>query len=189
MIAAMAWLPMTAVAEEVRVYVTDLLRLGAQDSNSLVTISGNARVLLTDENNGFSPGVLWIEAFEDPNNTGGTSLLELNGNGQLRVFGEWWTDGNGNGVRDALQTEEEYNYFLANYVAPGWIAAGGGGTLFSAFVPTGTSDVFDSNGVPTGATVPVGFSLFGVVPEPTTFGLVIAAAGSCLVFRRKSSEV
>lgn len=169
---------------------TDLLRLGAQDANSTVTLSGNALVRLNDDNNGFSPGVLWIEAFEDPNNTGGTSLLEISDNAQLRVFGEWWTDGNGNGQRDVNLTEEEYDYFVDNYVSNGWIAAGSGFTLHHEFVPTGTSPVFDPNtGSPTGATVPTGYALFATVPEPTTMGLVMMAAGSWLILRRKEEVV
>ena len=170
---------------------TDLLRLGAQDADSLVTLSDNAIVNLTDDNFGFSPGVLWIEAFEDPNSTGGTSLLEISDNAQLRVYGEWWTDGNGNGVRDAELTEEEYDYFVNEYVSRGWIAAGSGDTLFHAFVPTGISDVFDPNtGLPTGATVETGYALFTTtnVPEPMTFGLVMMASGSFLILRRRDSE-
>ncbi len=148
---------------------TDLLRLGAADSNSVLTISDNARVVLTDENNGFAPGALWIEAFEST--PVGSSLVDISGNGQLRVHGEWWTDENANGTRDKA-TATELQYFLDNYVAPGWIVANGGaGTLFSTFVPT------DQSGG--------GVIIFSAIPEPTTLGLLALACPGLLLRRRK----
>jgi len=123
---------------------TDLLRLGAQDSNSVLTISDNAQVNLTDDNLGFANGALWIEAFEDV--VIGTSVLDISGSGCLTVHGEWWTDENGNGERDAA-TQSEANYFIDNYVANGWITANGG---------AGVVDVSYSDGVVT----------FKAIPEP-----------------------
>lgn len=140
---------------------TDLLRLGSQDANSLVTISGSAKVILDDNNNGFSPGVLWIEAFEDPNDTGGTSLLEITEWGQLYIKGEWWTDENGDGQRGKA-TASEYQYFLDEYVSRGWLTAGGG-TLYSGF--------FDPDGNGDGTII---FSAHPI-PEPATLGLLALA--------------
>jgi len=140
---------------------TDLLRLGSNDANSLVTISGSAKVVLDDTNNGFSTGVLWIETFEDPNDTGGTSLLEITEWGELWVRGEWHTDENGDGQRGKA-TATEYQYFLDEYVSRGWLTAGGG-TLYHGF--------FDPDGNGNGTII---FSAHPI-PEPATIGLLALA--------------
>ena len=141
---------------------TDLLRLGAQDANSVVTISDNAQVNLTDDNNGFAPGVLWIEAFEDT--PVGTSLLDIRDNGVLTVHGEWWTDENGDGMRGAA-TQSEADYIRDNYVNSGWIVGNGGAN------PVGVSF---SNGVIT----------LRAVPEPATVALLLVSCPLMLVRRR-----
>lgn len=154
---------------------TDLLRLGAQDSNAVMTISDNAQVNLTDDNNGFAPGVLWIEAFEftgtltpgpvDLSNVRGTSLLDIRDNGVLTVHGEWWTDENGDGQRGAA-TASEANYIRNNYVANGWIVGNGGTT---------DVEVSYANGVIT----------IQAVPEPTSVALILLSCPLLLARRRR----
>ena len=151
---------------------TDLLRLGAQDANSTVTISDNARVNLTDDNNGFAPGVLWIEAFENP--VVGTSLLDIQDNGVLTVWGEWWTDENGNGNRDGA-TESELQYFIDNYINTGWIVANGGADP----VQTSFRDA-DGNGQ---GVIVLSAVANPTIPEPST--LVLAAIACSLIGRRR----
>lgn len=141
---------------------TDLLRLGAQDANSTVTISDNAQVNLTDDNSGFAPGVLWIEAFEAI--PVGTSLLDIRDNGVLTVHGEWWTDENNDTIRGAA-TQTEANYIRDNYVDSGWIVGDGGAS------PIGVSF---SNGVIT----------LRAVPEPTTVALLLLSCPLMLARRR-----
>jgi hypothetical protein len=142
---------------------TDLLRLGAADSNSVLSISDNAQVNLTDANGGFANGALWIEAFENP--VVGTSLLDIRDNGVLTVHGEWWTDENGNGERDAA-TQSEADYFQLNYVDAGWIVADGG---------AGVVDVSYANGVVT----------MRAVPEPAAWALLLMALPFFARLRRK----
>jgi len=142
---------------------TDLLRLGAQDANSIVTISDNAQINLTDDNLGFANGALWIEAFEDP--VRGSSLLDIRDNAVLNVHGEWWTDENGDEERGAA-TQSEADYFQANYVDTGWIVANGG---------AGVVDVSFANGVVT----------MSAVPEPGSFGLLLVALPVVALLRRK----
>lgn len=144
---------------------TDLLRLGAADANSVVTLSDNAQVNLTDDNNGFAPGVLWIEAFEG--DVRGTSLLDIRDNATLTVHGEWWTDENGDGERGAA-TQSELDYFQTNYVDTGWIV-GNGGT-------TGVDLTFD-NGVIT----------ISAVPEPSGLGLLLFAMPFVVRLSRRRS--
>jgi hypothetical protein len=143
---------------------TDLLRLGAADANSVVTISDNAQVNLTDDNNGFAPGVLWIEAFESP--AVGTSLLDIRDNAVLTIHGEWWTDEDGDGMRGAA-TQSEADYFVDNYVAAGWIVADGGASVL---------DVSFDAGVIT----------MRAVPEPATWGLMALILPFMLRFRKRS---
>lgn len=142
---------------------TDLLRLGAADANSVLTISDNAQVNLTDDNMGFANGALWIEAFENP--VRGTSLLDLRDNGVLTVHGEWWTDENGNGDRDGA-TQSEADYFQTNYVDAGWIVADGG---------AGVVDVSYANGIIT----------MRAVPEPAAWGMLLMALPFLIRFGRK----
>lgn len=154
---------------------TDLLRLGAQDSNATMTISDNAQVNLTDDNNGFAPGVLWIEAFEftgtltpgatDLSGVRGSSLLDIRDNGVLTIHGEWWTDSNGDGMRGAA-TQAEADYIRNNYVANGWIVGNGGAT---------DVEVAYSNGVIT----------IQAVPEPTSAALLLLSSTLMLARRRK----
>ncbi|MEM8680357.1 MAG: PEP-CTERM sorting domain-containing protein [Planctomycetota bacterium] len=151
---------------------TDLLRLGAADANSVMTISDNAQVNLTDDNNGFAPGALWIEAFEAP--VVGTSLLDIRDNGVLTVHGEWWTDENGDGERGAA-TASEAQYFVDNYVANGWIVANGG---------VGPNNVVDVTFVPTPGAGGDGVIYITAVPEPTSFGLLALALPFLLRLRR-----
>jgi hypothetical protein len=153
---------------------TDLLRLGAHDSNVVMTISDDARVLLTDENNGFANGVLWLEAFEftpgDISGVRGTSVLDLQGNAQLRVYGEWWTDENGDTMRGNA-TATELQYYVDNFIGNGWMTAEGGSKdVLAQLVGV------DSNGD--------GVMVFSVIPEPTTLCLA-ALACPCLFARRK----
>ncbi len=152
---------------------TDLLRLGAQDSNSYMTISDNAVVNLTDDNNGFAGGVLWIEAFEftpgDLSGVLGSSLLDIQDNGVLNIHGEWWTDENGDTMRGAA-TQTEADYIEANYVGNGWIQANGGANAV---------DVSFSNGV---ITLQVGGA---AVPEPTSAILLLMSASSLVMVRRR----
>ena len=113
---------------------TDLLRLGAFDSNSLVVLTDNAQVNLTDDNNGFAGGVLWIEAFEAT--PVGTSLLDIRDNACLTIHGEWWTDENDDGMRGAA-TATELQYFRDNYIANGWIVANGGANAVNSWYADG----------------------------------------------------
>ncbi len=148
---------------------TDLLRLGAQDSNATMTISDNAQVNLTDDNNGFAGGVLWIEAFEftpgDISGVRGTSLLDIRDQAVLTVHGEWWTDENGDGERGAA-TQTEANYFINNYVGNGWIVGNGGNS------PVEVS--YDS-----------GVITMRAVPEPTSAVLVVLSTALLVCRRRK----
>lgn len=142
---------------------TDLLRLGAADANSVMTISDNAQVNLTDDNNGFAPGVLWIEAFEDP--VRGSSLLDIRDNGVLTIHGEWWTDENMDTMRGAA-TQSEADYIRDNYVNAGWIVGNGGADPI---------DVSFANGVIT----------LQVVPEPTSAALMLLSSTLMLARRRR----
>lgn len=117
------------------------------------TISDNAQVNLTDDNNGFANGVLWIEAFENP--VRGTSLLDIRDNGVLTIHGEWWTDENSDGVR-GIATQTEADYFQANYIDAGWIVGNGGADPV---------DVSYARGVIT----------MRVVPEPASLGFLFLA--------------
>lgn len=141
---------------------TDLLRLGAADANSVVTVSDNAVINLNDENNGFANGTLWIEAFEDPGDIGGSSLLDIRDNAYVTIWGEWFTDENGNGNRDRA-TATELQWFEDNVIANGWIVANGGNTeLFRSFRdPDG-----NGQGVIVLSAIPN-----PVIPEPSTLGL------------------
>lgn len=142
---------------------TDLLRLGAADANSVVTISGNAQVNLTDDNGGFAPGALWIEAFEA--DVIGTSLLDISDNGVLNIHGEWWTDENGDEMRGAA-TQSEADYFQTNYVDTGWITANGGAGVV-------------------GISFADGVISMSAVPEPGSFGLLLVALPLIGLLRRK----
>lgn len=144
---------------------TDLLRLGAADANSVVTISDNAQVNLTDDNNGFAPGALWIEAFESP--VVGTSLLDIRDNGVLTIHGEWWTDENGDTMRGAA-TQSEADYFQTNYIDTGWITANGGAN-------------------PVNMSFASGVITMRAIPEPSTFLLIGLAGAAALVRRRRPS--
>lgn len=141
---------------------TDLLRLGARDANSRMSISGNAQVNLTDDNNGFAPGALWIEAFESE--VIGTSLLDIRDNGVLTVHGEWWTDENEDGNRGAA-TQSEADYIRDNYVANGWIVGNG---------VANNVNVAYANGVVT----------ITAIPEPTSAVLLLLSCPLFLARRR-----
>jgi len=145
---------------------TDLLRLGANDSHSVVTISDFGQINLTDDNNGFAGGVLWIEAFEATPQ--GTSLLDIRDNGILTIHGEWWTDEGGDGSRGAA-TQAEADYFQTNYVDAGWIVANGGADAV---------DVSFDSGV---------ITMRVTVPEPTSGTLAILALSGMLTIRRRSA--
>lgn len=148
---------------------TDLLRLGAADSNAVVTISDNAQVNLTDDNMGFANGVLWIEAFEftpgDLTGVRGTSLLDIRDNGILTIHGEWWTDENNDGIRGPA-TQTEADYILDNYVGNGWIVGDGGGS-------------------PIDVSFDAGVITIRAIPEPAS-ATILLLSGTLFAVRRRA---
>jgi hypothetical protein len=150
---------------------TDLLRLGAQDSRSKVTIRDNAQVNLNNNNLGFSNGQLWLESFEFPN-TGapdvsvsgvtGTSLLDLRDCGVLRISG---------GVNGVGNDQARSLAIIRNTLIPqGWLVANGGSSqVHSALV----------NGVILLAADPT------KIPEPTSVALLVLSSSALLMVRRR----
>ena len=145
---------------------TDLLRIGAGDSNAHVTVRDNAQINLTDDNLGFATGVLWINAFEAT--PVGTAVLDIRDNAVVTIHGEWWTDENHNGIKDPVATSAELNYYRTHYIANNWITANGGATYVKSWL---------SNGV---------IYMSAVVPEPSSIALVAIAGPIALaIFRRR----
>lgn len=151
---------------------TDLLRLGARDSNSTLTISGNGVVNLNDNNNGFANGQLWLESFEfpvtdangayisNPDLSGviGTSVLDICDSGTLNIEG---------GVNN-VQTDQAMSLAVINdtLIPQGWITACGGAATIDASL---------ANGVIT----------LTAVPEPSAWALLLCVVPFALRMRRK----
>ena len=96
---------------------TDLLRLGAQDSNSTVVLRDNAQVNLNDANNGFATGQLWLEAFEDLDDTRGVSVLDIRDNAVMTIHG---------GVNNNQDLDESLKLIREELVPRNMIVANGG---------------------------------------------------------------
>lgn len=140
---------------------TDLLRLGANDANSTVTVSDNARINLTDDNNGFANGQLWLESFEDLDNPGGVSVLDISDNGVVAIHG---------GVNNVQDSVSESLAIITDDLIPrGMITANGG---------AGTVVALNRGGVIYLA------ANVGAIPEPTTLALLLLSCPLVLASRR-----
>lgn len=154
---------------------TDLLRLGARDANSTLTISGNGVVNLNDNNNGFANGQLWLESFEfdptadpiDLSGVTGTSSLDISDNGVLVIEG---------GVNN-IQDDQAASLAVINdvLIPQGWITADGG---------TGTPNFAFDNGV-IAICSDQAVCDAAVVPEPAGWALLLCVAPIVLRLRRK----
>lgn len=153
---------------------TDFIRLGANDSVSTMTISDNAQVnILARAINGFTNGSLAIENWfqgvvgdDGPVN----SLLDIRDNAVLKVHGIHFV-GRSNDTNAAvgdIATQEEFDYYVAEYIGNNVMVANGGANLVDASF---------ADGVMT-------FRVGAVVPEPTSLCLVALGVGM-LATRRK----
>lgn len=141
---------------------TDLLRLGANDANSLVTVSDNARININDENNGFANGQLWLESFEDLDNPGGTSVLDISDHGVVAIHG---------GVNNEQEDQSVSLGIIVNDLIPrGMITANGG---------LGTVIAENRGGIIYLA------AKAGAIPEPSTMALLLLSCPLLIGSRRR----
>lgn len=140
---------------------TDLLRLGARDANSTVVLSGNAQVNLTDDNLGFANGQLWLESFEDLDDTGGVSVLDIGDDAVMTIHG---------GVNNIQDDQAASLGIIVNDLIPrGMIIANGG---------VGPNNVVS-------ATLANDIITLRAIPEPASAGLLALALAFVLGFIRK----
>lgn len=140
---------------------TDLLRLGSWDSNSTVTISDNARVNLTDDNNGFANGQLWLESFEDLDDTGGTSLLDISDMGVMSIHG---------GVNNIQDDQTASLALIVDELIPRGMITANGGADPVVVVSMGNVIYLAADA--------------GAIPEPTTVALLLLSCPLMLARRR-----
>ena len=145
------------------VVTTDLLRLGSFDANSTVTLSDNAQVILSDENNGFANGQLWLESFEDLDDPGGSSLLDIRDCAFLRI------DGGVNNIQD--DQAASLDLIVNDLIPRGYIVANGGAD--AVIVQRLGDSIFLS-------------AQAGKIPEPTA--LALAALACTLMVRSRSGR-
>lgn len=145
------------------VVTTDLLRLGAFDSNSTVTISDNAQIHLTDENNGFANGQLWLESFEDLDDTRGVSLLDISDNGLMTIHG---------GVNNIQDDQSASLALIRDELIPrGMIVANGGASSVQSWSA--------------GGIIYLSARPRNLVPEPTGMALLALASPAVLMCLRR----
>ncbi len=144
------------------VVTTDLLRLGSNDANSTVTVSDTAQIIISDDNNGFANGQLWLESFEDLDSTGGTSVLDIMDSASVRI------DGGVNNVNIADDLAGVLDLINNELIPRGMIVANSGAGVV---------------GVQT-----IGGSVFltaQAIPEPTSAVLMLMSCSLMLARRQK----
>ncbi|MGI9427216.1 MAG: PEP-CTERM sorting domain-containing protein [Bythopirellula sp.] len=149
---------------------TGFMRLGAFNASSLVTIRDNAQInILAIGTLGFTNGSLWLESgFAGTGDGPVNSNFDIRDNAVLTVHGLHFT-GTDNAATSSIATQEEFDFYVANYVDTGLMTANGGANFVDASF---------ANSVMT-------FQVGTAIPEPSTAALLLLSCPLIMMVRRR----